>query len=268
MIDWGFMRFMSRSKPNLVEPSFLVSGALITNLGTYSADERFEQTRETFRSIRVLFPNSQILYVDSGFAHPHLGELLKAIPIGVPGELVRVLDLTDDLEIRQIQELSMSEQSKFASQPALEGYYKSLLEAVSIWKAIPMSGDDRQPLIKLSARYLLEEDFRREYARWQRDSSRWNLLIMKKRSSYLLPRVSGFEHYCRTVLWASGRISRIEIAEIFRAVKETLHGMKNSGKIIDLEHAVFRMIRGLNLRQVRRICVTGMVASNGKSISL
>lgn len=258
------MGFKWWSQPKVVEPTFFVFGALKANLGKYSDSERFDQTRETFRSIRALFPNSELNYIDAGLSSPSLERLLWDLSRGILGNQVKTLNLTQDSEIQQIHRMIDSELGNFSNRPALEGYYKSRLEAVATFKSFKNKAKHQMgPIFKISARYSLNNNFRRNYQKWMRKGTDWDFLVKKPRPSYLKPKVEGFENYCPTMLWGCRNISPAELSVLFVQVDETLQDLKRNGSIVDLEHAFWKGLNSYRVMGVRRLLTSGFVASSG-----
>jgi hypothetical protein len=239
--------------------NFLVTGAIESPMGVVTSQDRLRQTKNTFDSILSIFPDARIHYVDAGALTPESSSGLAFIA----GDVESVLDLRSSDYVRE----SLKTLTESPSQ-TLDGVTKSLLEAYSYKQFFESKTEFQRGelLIKVSARYKVLAGLRRNVDAWRK--SGLDYMAGKPKRSYLNPRSSEFSRFRRTVLWGLCTESIPSFTKLTERAIYILQQKLDTSKPFDLEHAFHHILPDDNVFEVRRLHVSGQVASFGRSIRL
>jgi hypothetical protein len=239
--------------------SFLVTGAIESPMGVVGGQDRLRQTVDTFASISSVFPEARIHYVDAGAITNESSSGLASIA----GYVDSVLDLrSSDYVKKRLKTLS-----EFSSQTS-DGATKSLLEAYS-YKQFFQSKNLFQRgelLVKVSARYRVSRGLLRNVDLWHK--SGLDYMAGKPKRTYLNPGTSEFSHFRRTVLWGVRTESIPRFKNLTDKAIHLLEGKLEISQPFDLEHAFDHLLPDDDVFEVRKLHVSGQVASFGRSIRL
>jgi hypothetical protein len=239
--------------------SFLVTGAIESPMGVVTSQDRLLQTTNTFDSILSTFPDARIHYVDAGSLTPESSSGLAFIA----GDVESVLDLRSSGYVKERLKTLTESPSQ-----TLDGVTKSLLEAYSYKQFFESKTEFQRGelLIKVSARYKVLTGLRRNVDAWRK--SGLDYMAGKPKRTYLNPRSSEFSRFRRTVLWGLCTESIPSFTKLTERAIYILTEKLDTSKPFDLEHAFHHILPHDNVFEVRRLHVSGQVASFGRSIRL
>lgn len=246
---------------------FVVSGALNSSVDGLKVPERFEETLSTFESIRRLFPEAKICYVDAGLLVPDNFQVDLGIKRKITEAVDEFFDLTSEPEILDLRKELLSQSEELLSMSGFSGYSKSRLEAASLSIVFKKLEFPITNVVKVSARYSLSPVFLKS-SRFFHLPTVSAFAFRRARRSYLRPKILGLSKWYRTVLWMSKGVSNSELSKIFSDANLLLGELSRAGGIADLEHAMHKLVEGYPVKQLVRVGVSGRVASTGKQILL
>lgn len=228
------------SKPDL----FIVTSAIVTNVGSLDKNSRFLQTLSTINSIKVYNPNSVIVLVDSS---------LRALDSFMQSELKKAcifFDLSNDphvLEIRNDADMYSVKCSEIYHIPnktdkqTIEnyrgGYIKNATEMYMLLKALTeINSTDFNRIFKLSGRYTLISDFNRSL----HTGNVTTRISSKTNQPIALVKV---EKIVNCILWSFDSGYAEEIKKQLTNIAEWLKESYSAGLPgPDIEHGIYRFI--------------------------
>lgn len=221
--------------------------------------ERQIQTIATFQSIRKLFPNCRIQYVDAGLFSSASSLALANLGTYVEG----VLDLRRSPYV--LEKMRILEEN---SDALTTGVTKSLLESYSYLEFfsgyVPSKKDEF--VVKVSSRYLVGYGLDKVIRDWHRSGR--TFFAKRPSRTYLSSTRRTYPFYRRTVVWGL-RTSHIgDFIKLNQNIMDLLERMYASGKPFDLEHAFGSELPAAKVYGVRKLHVQGQVASFGRYIRL
>jgi hypothetical protein len=239
--------------------TFLVTGALESPIGVVRSRERQTQTIATFQSIRKLFEDCQIYYVDAGLFSSESSSALENLRMYVDG----ILDLRSSHYVSEKMRVLEEDADTLTT-----GVTKSLLESYSYLQFFSgyVPAQKNECVVKVSSRYLVGPGLVKAIRDW--NGSGLYFLAKKQDRSYLSATKGSFPFYRRTVLWGlrGGQIG--SFLKLNEKIMDLLEKMYASGKPFDLEHAFGHTLPAGQVYGVRKLHVQGQVASYGRYIRL
>lgn len=228
---------------------FIVTSAINTKFGVFTADERLQQTLDTIDSIYERCPDAYIALIEMS------GEKITSNQKLAIQEVVDVvIDFSGTADVRAIYQnpnwdVVKSSTEIMCFQRAL-GILKTLNSAVDI---------DRW--FKVSGRYLLNEDFcSNDYA-----DTDWanSIIFATRRPSQFAPEITGGvteQFMSRCWSFPATRISYVEL--MFFAMSKCFTAVAESGGYIDIEHLLFLYAEPDSL-EIPLVGVQGLLGPNG-----
>ena len=241
-----------------LQAMFLVTSAIHTKHGKFTAEERLTQTVETLRSIKDRLPYAKILLFDSGVAAPLSAE-----------EKAQLTPFTTELF-----EFGTDEQVKgiYASTDNWD-VVKNFTELVVFTKMLNilvqnpdmLKGIDR--VFKLSGRYLLTDDFLKNEPLYKHPGAADKYIFANRRNSQFAPQLTnGLQQQLMSRLWSWPASKTSLVLARYQVMTEDFIGSLNAKQYRDLEHLLLRYFSGPNLVEVGMIGVEGMLGPNGQVV--
>lgn len=242
------------SKPDL----FIVTSAILTNVGSIDPNTRFLQTLSTINSIKIANPNSVIIVTDGS---------LEPIPEYMINEINRSAVFADyslDANIRTIHEkaieygkrcavnyliLSSVEDSilKFAG-----GYIKNMSEIQLLSNVLnKINSSDFNRIFKVSGRYVLGSEFNR--------SLHTGLITThESRPSNQLFEIVQSDRLVNCILWSFDSIYVDQIKSSLQIMSESIESSFSKGVPgPDIEHCLYSMFE--NRTEIKHLGILGMI---------
>lgn len=253
---------MHRASEREMSLEVFVTGALHSRIGKPGLIERTLQTQQTMESVSRTLPGARIFYVDGG-AEALRPDEKNLITRGHAGRVsVEVLDLSAEDEIQAIHDSAT--RHPLRDLRAFQGYYKSSAESMALALAFKQVGERGcSSVLKLSGRYIVEPKFKRVMT-FYADTCSPSLGALRATSTYLRPRVPGFDEATVTISWLArgfekGALSK-KMLRSFSILQESI----SMGNVIDLEHAFQKTIENEPVERFRSFGISGVLASSGR----
>jgi hypothetical protein len=230
-----------------MKPAFLVTSAIYTDHGVYSATERMAQTIKTFESIKKYCPEADIILLESS-ARQSIGD--KDIVL-LNKYTKYIVNFSEDEDVRRIYNMTTN-----------HDIVKNYTELVVLLKTVSNDSMFREydRIFKISGRYELNDDFHlTDY-----DSHCPDFIVNTPRSSQFAPSTTGFVmNQCMTRLWSfpGGSIGYVK-GMLNTMLLHFIDRVNNKG-YIDCEHLLYAHLPRLNTHYVQKIGVEGRIGPNG-----
>jgi len=236
-----------------MKAGFIVTSALNTKFGIYSADQRLVQTLDTIASIKTRCPESHITFVEMG------GLPLSNEQRDIIQQFVNVL--IDFSKEEAVQKLYHSTDNW--------DVVKNLNEITLFGQALQMILDnpkeyaDVDRFFKLSGRYVLNEDFK--IADYSKVEYKDKIVFAKRRKSQFDPKITGgVSEQFMSRCWSFPATDVEKIQKAFVAMRLCQIDILQKGGYLDIEHLLFLYLaEELNILEVPTIGVQGLLGPNG-----
>ena len=234
---------------------FLVSSAIHTVHGVFSAEERLNQTIDTLKSITAKIPDAQIIVSDSG-AEAALSEN-ESLLIGP--HLTGLINYNDDKTLQQIYKLYGKNFDIVKNFTEMIVTCKTL-DFILAKQPQMLNGIDR--VFKLSGRYLLSDSFNIE------NFNKSNKYIFcKRRLSQFPPQTTGGLIYqLMSRLWSWDAKNTSLVLSRYNLMIEEFTSSLDINQYKDIEHLLLKYFDGPNLLELPTIGVEGKLGPNGNVV--
>ena len=227
---------------------FVVTSAINTRFGVFKTEERIQQTIDTIASIRARVPDAVIALLEMA------GESLTA-------EQQEVLQPHVDILINFSNDVMVKEIYKNPNWDVV----KSSTEMMCFESAIRILNknhlfDDVTRVVKVSGRYLLNEDFNPvDYE----DVADKIVFAVKRDSQFTASVTGGVSKQFMSRCWSFPRSMMEEIANTFHAMQLCMRTIVQNGGYLDIAHLLFLYISAGKLVEFDKIGVQGLLGPNG-----
>jgi hypothetical protein len=230
---------------------FLVSSAIHTNHGIYSAEQRLEQTVNTLKSIKQKC-DADIILLDGGLKSP-TEEERKVLEEYTDS----IISFSDASSIKDILAIPSQDIVKNMAEIVMFG---------STFQDIGVSGEYKKykRIFKMSGRYVLNDNFNYQTHIDAKDK----IIIRGPYTSQFTSAQTGgviFQYMSR--LWSFDSELLPNIAETYGKMFETMNRVLIQGGYIDIEHLLFAYLDPSRIQKIAKIGVEGNIAPNGVGIS-
>ena len=225
----------------------VVTSAVNTPHGVFSADERLLQTVETYKSIRSYLPDVKIITVESS------SEQLSTLQHQrMSHHSDHLINLISDDYLRDL----------YKKWNTVDSICKNLCESHALNTALTnFRFEDDSIILKLSGRYLLNDDFKLNYLTGK-------LTLVGPVPCASPPHFSEIKHWysVRGMVWGSELQDTISKAYA-NIHQEILDHIKNGG-YCDIEHAIYKHIPQEIINSVPQgtFGLKGTLAPNGSEV--
>ncbi|VVC05042.1 Uncharacterised protein [uncultured archaeon] len=232
---------------------FLISSAIHTRHGCFSAEQRLEQTIQTLESIKKYAPDSRILLIESSAEqsitkeeaeklHPLANSLLNLHDNEQIQAAYKIADQNWDVAKNYSEMLAISHAIEFATRQQ------------------PQHLKDVERVFKLSGRYYLNETFDLS----QHISEKECYVFAKRKQSQFPKNVTGgLSEQLMSRLW-SFPASKIALVFFrYNLMLEDFLGSLNQHQYRDSEHLLLKYFSGPYLKEIDTIGVEGKLGPNG-----
>jgi hypothetical protein len=227
---------------------FLVTSAINTKFGVYSADERLNQTIATVLSIRARCPDAHITLIEMAgepLQHEQKATLQQHVNI--------VIDFTDEEAVKEIYQSDNWDVVKSLTEMMCFAAVLELAQTHSEYVGI-----DR--FVKVSGRYTLSTDFNVfDYYNLQ------DKIVFAKRKNSQFPAAitGGVSHQFMSRCWSFPATQLKKMHAQFVAMRDHMASRVNAGGYIDIEHLLFVHTDPELVHEVGTIGVQGLLGPNG-----
>jgi hypothetical protein len=233
------------------ESLFLVSSAIHTKHGVYSAEQRLEQTLKTLKSIKNKCP-ADIIIVEGG-DKPLTLEEQKIL-----GEDVQaIISYADSPAIRQVLAVPNHDIVKNMAEIIMFGSTFQNMET-------DLDHKRYKRIFKMSGRYVLNDNFNYDTHYNAKDK----IVIRGPFTSQFKPEITGqvyLQYMSR--LWSFDADMLPYITDAYRKMYEHMDRRLRDGGYIDIEHLLYVYLGEDNIQKINKIGIEGNIAPNGVGVS-
>ncbi len=232
-----------------MKPAFIVTSAINTKFGVFSAEERLAQTLDTIKSIRIRVPDPVIFLVEMA-AEPLTKEQKDILQASVDA----VVDCSADGSVKEIYTSDNWD------------IVKNLTEILCFGETLPLieqyvGNCDR--IFKVSGRYLLNENFLPNAY----DAYPDKMVFAKRRTSQFSPQTtSGVTEQYMSRCWSFPTSELHSVSQMFKEMRNTMVDCIQSGGYIDIEHLLFSKVDQTKVVELDTIGVEGNIGPNGNFV--
>jgi hypothetical protein len=246
-----------------MKATFIVTSAIVTNMGAFAEETRLLQTMETIRSIRRHYEDANVILVDGGRSMPADSKLWEHVR-----ELVNVyMDISSNEQIQHLHNNIMSKVTNPHEMGGLSGLSKSLAEMTLMMEALlaiknhaelqPIRESDR--IFKISGRYQLSPMFDAGY--YDQVKGRY---VFKTRDKSWMPDALenvGTDHGFNSRLWSFDTELLDQTIEKFQDMIADMQEISQT-HYIDIEHLLYKHIGTDNAVEVEHTHLFGPLGPN------
>ncbi len=234
---------------------FLVSSAIRTKHGVFSAEERLQQTIATFESIKAKLSNAKIILCESSGAQSITAEEIEILQ----PHLFGLLNFNSDVQVQDIYAKTLDNHD----------IAKNFTELVVFGKVFDFLINKQPHLLnnidrvfKLSGRYKLSDSFNPTMFESPEVVDKY--MFAMRRSSQFSPNVTGGitqQLFSRLWSWPANKTALVMYR--YNVMAEDFLGTLNKGQYCDIEHLLLKYFAGPFLHEVPQIGVTGKLGPIG-----
>lgn len=231
-----------------MKTAFIITSALNTRFGVYSATDRFVQTVQTVRSIKQRVPDPYIILVEMA-GEPITPEQKQQLQAHVN----LIVDYSTNKTVQEIYKNPNWDVVKSTTEMLCFG-------ATLLATADKLKDVDR--IFKLSGRYELNNNFNLA------DHNNDKIIFAQRKQSQFPPQVTnGQTEQFMSRLWSFPRTELAYIIATYPVMSTYMkHVVKNSG-YIDIEHLLCKFIDPNKIIEVPVIGVKGHIGPNGVKVN-
>lgn len=228
----------------------LITSAINAKFSVYGAEERFNQTLETIKSVRERIPNAVICLTDCGI--PGLtDEQAKKLTADVD----KFVDFSNDSNVIWIRD-NINEQD----------IVKNLTELSVVHSFFQLASDEKffegcDRIFKVSGRYSLTDRFRIEEYDDPRIGDKY--VVSKRMMSQFAHGITGVDQQYMLRVYSFGANRINEFILLLEDMSEHMQDLVNNKRYIDIEHLWYKFLPKKDVIEFDRTGVTGHIAPNG-----
>lgn len=241
-----------------MNPLFLVSSAIHTKHGIYSAEQRLDQTIGTLESIKKHAPDARILLVESSAKQSITDEENDKLKPYLEG----ILNFNHDNQVKEIYEIAGDNWDIAKNLTELTVYGKALN---FVLREQPYLLEDVSRVFKLSGRYTLNNSF--DLSKHLDPSIIDSYAFAKRRPTTFLPSITGgLTHQVMSRCWSWPTHKTALVFFRFNTMIEDFVGSNHKGQYRDIEHLLLRYFDGPFMHELDEMGVEGQIGPNGNLV--
>ena len=234
---------------------WLVSSAIHTKHGIFSAEQRLEQTILTLESIKAVDPNARILIVESSAEKSITDEEVdKTKPY-----IEELLNYNSDQQVQEIYKFADTNWDIAKNMTELVVFGKTL---DFIIRQQPQLLNDINRVFKISGRYKLNENF--DLSKHLDPAMQESYIFAERRQSQFPASLTGgLIQQLSTRLWSWPTTKTALTFFRYNLMLEDFIGTMAKKQYRDLEHLCFYYFNGPYLKELPLIGIEGTLGPNG-----
>ena len=236
-----------------MKSAFIITSALNTKFGVYTAEQRLAQTLDTIASIKRHVPNALIIAVELAAISPSLGqyEIMQRVTD-------HYVDLSKDPNVIAIYN-STNNWDVVKSTTEVMGFSNALQSLLS---TNALAGINR--VFKISGRYTLSDEF----AATQFELLPGRIVVANRRPTQFGPTVTGgiSEQYMSR-LWSWPAEETQTVINCYEQGLMHIAQTMSAGGYCDIEHMLFKFLPAELVTEVDRVGVQGNISPNGQPVT-
>ena len=239
----------------------LITSALYSNYGIYSAQQRIAQTLATAKSARAHIPNATIILIDNSKVDvqndnsDEFNELLDIVDY--------YIDNSDDADIQH-----------FHNNVTNYDVGKNAMECLGMYKALTHISADPElmnvittssRIFKLSGRYVINKDF--DINQFDNDNTIDKYVFKHAQPGWIPVENIGVDQLYQTRLWAFTPSLFLDTIKLFDTIIRNMFTLFNQQKYIDVEHSMYKFLPKDRVVELDTVGLEGTIAPNGMKVS-
>ena len=233
---------------------FIITSAINTRFGVYSAAERLLQTVITIRSIKQKVPTAKIILVEMAglpLSNQQTATLVSEVDV--------LLDFTDDAAVKSMYTSTDNwDIVKNGTEIMVFGAALKLLTSDG-----EFAGIDR--IHKISGRYVINDMF--DPTTYAQSSVIDKIVVAKRRASQFQEHVTAQRWQYMSRLWSWPSSMTTAIIATYEQMVNNFTTTIGQGQYIDIEHSLFKYLPFDNtVHELDTIGVEGLIGPNGQAV--
>lgn len=238
----------------------LLTSAVYSNYGIYTAEQRIQQTLDTAKSAKERIPDAVIILIDNSKVDVQNDDSAEF------NELIDLVDYyidnSDDADIKH-----------FHANVSNYDIGKNSMEALGIIKALNYIKTDEDMMkevngaariFKLSGRYVVNEKF--DIKNFDNAETKDKYVFKKRQASWIPQTDTGVDYLLQTRLYSFTPSLFDQTVELFQKIIENMFITFNQQKYIDVEHSMAKFVPADQLVELDIVGLQGNIAPNGMMI--
>jgi hypothetical protein len=236
---------------------FIVSSAIHTKYGTFTEEQRLNQTIETFKSIQEHDSTAKILLNDAGAEKSITkkeAELLNPYLCGI-------LSYFEDEQVQQIY-------NAIDNADIVKNYTEMLTTAKTlnfILQQQPQIIQNINRIFKISGRYKLNDNF--DINKFSGEDIADKYIFSSRKLSQFPPQLTGgltYQFMSRLWSWPTNKTTLVLYR--YNLMLEYFQAMIDKHLYVDIEHLLLKFFDGPNIVEYPSIGIEGAIAPNGNAV--
>lgn len=238
----------------------LLTSAVYSNYGIYTAEQRIRQTLDTAKSAKERISGAVIILIDNSKVDvqnddsPEFNELIDLVDY--------YIDNSDDADIKH-----------FHANVSNYDIGKNSMEALGIIKALNYIKTDEDMMkevnsaariFKLSGRYIVNDKF--DIKNFDNAETKDKYVFKRRQASWIPQTDTGVDYLLQTRLYSFTPSLFDQTVELFQKIIENMFATFNQQKYIDVEHSMAKFVPAEQLVELDVVGLQGNIAPNGMMI--
>jgi hypothetical protein len=234
----------------MINHCFVVTSAINSKFGVYSADERLSQTVKTLQNIKQKVPGAKIIVMECAGT-----PILDAQNQVLEENCDLLLDFSNDPDVRDIYQSDNWD------------VVKNSTEIMCFGRTLRMCKEDNDfanvdRIHKMSGRYILNDEFNLDVYEQYQDK----IIIGPKHQSQFSFQVTGIELQYMARLW-SWPIDQLDtVIKVYEDSLSYIGQRVSQGGYADIEHVLYKFLPAELVQEIPVLGVEGCIAPNGVAI--
>jgi hypothetical protein len=234
----------------MIRHCFVVTSAVNSKFGIYSAEERLAQTVITLQNIKFRVPDAKIIVMECAGT-----PLTDSQSRTLEDNSDLLIDFSRDSDVREIYQSDNWDVVKNSTEIMCFGRTLRMCQADG-----DFLGVDR--IHKMSGRYILNDDFDLEIYNQYQDK----IIIGPKHSSQFPIQITGIELQYMARLW-SWPINELDtVIKVYEDSLVYIGERVSNGGYADIEHVLYKFLPKSLVQEIPLLGVEGFIAPNGVPI--
>ena len=232
---------------------FLLTSAINTKFGVYTADQRMEQMLDSIHSIRARVPDARIMIFEMA-GRPLTAEQLDTLT----SQVDNILDFTGDDEVIGLYDSTDN-----------WDVVKNVTEVMCFRKGVKALVDTEQlndvdRIFKMSGRYTLTDDFDIKF--YEEYRTQPNIVVAQRRTSQFPYAVTQVDAQFMSRLWSWPRPLTNEIMGVYDNILTFMYERLAAGGYCDIEHGLYQFLDHNKIQEKELVGITGNIGPNGAKV--
>jgi hypothetical protein len=234
----------------MIRHCFVVTSAVNSKFGIYSAQERLAQTVITLQNIRFRVPDAKIVVMECAGT-----PLTDSQSQTLESNCDLLLDFSNDADVKAIYQSDNWD------------VVKNSTEIMCFGRALRMCNDDcdfdgYDRIHKMSGRYILNDEFDLNVYEQHQDK----IIIGPKHSSQFPFHITGIELQYMARLWSWPASQLDTVIKVYEDSLSYIGERVSQGGYADIEHVLYKFLPVDLVQEIPVVGVEGFIAPNGVPI--